>query len=157
MLVGNNRTTHLLHCCCYSFMLHYSTTIISSDWDGNNAYEQERATYFADMGYVGFAADVYGADKLNVTEISERITLATQYRSNATLFVQRIERAIQEVQAVPECDGSQIALAGYCLGGTGTVLYAFSDRDDVKVRVADRNESGENRPLEHFSHSLIYC
>jgi dienelactone hydrolase len=105
----------------------------NSDWDGNNEYEQERATYFAEYGYVAMAADIYGADKLNVEDFNERIQLAAMYRTNATLFVQRIDRAIKELKNLSQCDANNIALAGYCFGGTGTVLYAFADRVDVKV------------------------
>ena len=47
--------------------------IILPDWDGVNDYEKKRAILFAEEGYVGFAADVYGADLQVIDNITTRI------------------------------------------------------------------------------------
>lgn len=107
--------------------------VILPDWDGNNEYERERATLFAKYGYVAMAADIYGADKLTVPDFDERRALADLYRSNSTLFVQRIQRAVDELKEVEECNAENMALAGYCFGGTGVIQYAFADRSDIKA------------------------
>jgi dienelactone hydrolase len=66
-----------------------------SDWDGVNYYEQVRTTLVAkEWGYVAFAADIYGAQYHEVDEMSERIRLATLYRSDPELFIGRIQAAM---------------------------------------------------------------
>jgi dienelactone hydrolase len=95
--------------------------IIIPDWDGVNEYEQVRATMVAqEWGYVGFAADVYGAEYHQV-EGDMRGQMAGLYRDNPELFASRIQNAIAVVQNMTEVDPERIALVGYCLGGTGTL------------------------------------
>lgn len=110
--------------------------VILPDWDGVNNYEQLRATLLADRGYVAFAADIYGKDLQVDLSFDERVELATLYRSNATLFVQRIQRAIEVVKETPEVDSGKVAVIGYCLGGTGAIEYAISGSDDAEIVVA---------------------
>jgi cephalosporin-C deacetylase-like acetyl esterase len=93
--------------------------VILPDWDGVNFYEQQRATMIAkELGYVGFAADIYGADKHEVEDIDERRALATLYRSNSTLFTSRINAAVDTVKALSDVDSDNVAVIGYCFGGT---------------------------------------
>jgi dienelactone hydrolase len=110
--------------------------IILPDWDGVNNYEQLRATMLSNSGYVAFAVDIYGKDLQDNLTMDERIELVTLYRSNSTLFVQRIQRAIEAVKANPEVDSDKIAVIGYCFGGTGIIEYAFSGSDDVAIVVS---------------------
>lgn len=100
--------------------------VILPDWDGVNFYEQQRATMLAeDLGYVGFAADIYGADKHKVDDRDERIALAGLYRGNATLFASRIQAAVDEVKTLEEVDSDNVAIIGYCFGGTGVITYGM--------------------------------
>ena len=94
-----------------------------SDWDGVNHYEQVRATMVAnDMGYIGFAADIYGKDLHNVDSFDDKIYYATMYRSNTTLFISRIQSAINEVMNLTNVDVDNIGIIGYCFGGTGALM-----------------------------------
>jgi dienelactone hydrolase len=97
------------------------------DWDGVNYYEQQRATLIAeDLQFVAFAADIYGADLHNVSNMTLRRELADLYRSNATLFTNRIQAAINVVKDLENVDAERIALIGYCFGGTGVLIYAMT-------------------------------
>jgi dienelactone hydrolase len=111
--------------------------VIIPDWDGVNFYEQQRATMIAqELGYVGFAADIYGMDKHEVSDIEERSTLAGLYRENATLFFSRIEAAIQQVKTLDEVDSDNVAAIGYCFGGTGVITYGLLGGNGVKGLVS---------------------
>lgn len=84
-----------------------------SDKDGVNQYEQERATLLADLGYVSFAVDIYGADLQNDLAFYARIEQSNLYRNNMTLFVQRMERSIEEVKKYDDVDPENVAVIGY--------------------------------------------
>ena len=70
-----------------------------------------------ELGYVGFAADIYGKEFLEVENTTVRGQLAGLYRGDPDLFTGRIQAAIDLVQGMPEVDPENIALAGYCFGG----------------------------------------
>jgi len=107
-------------------------SVSGSDWDGTNFYEQQRATLIAeDLGYIGFAADIYGPD-FHTVEGDQRSALAGQYRNDPSLFTGRIKAAVDYVKSMNEVDGSRVAIVGYCFGGTGVLMYALMGMNDVK-------------------------
>lgn len=107
--------------------------ILIPDWDGVNEYEQKRATLLAEAGYVAFAADIYGSNLQTNLTIDTRRQQAGLYRGDKDLFVQRMARAVDLLKDHEAVDNDNIAMFGYCFGGTGMIYYAFSDRDDVKL------------------------
>lgn len=107
--------------------------VVIPDWDGVNHYEQQRATMLAESGYVAFAADIYGSDLQENLDFPTRIEQSTLYREDPALFVQRIQRGIDMIKATEGVDTENIAIIGYCFGGTGVIEYAFSGSSDVKA------------------------
>ena len=97
--------------------------------DGVNTYEKERATILAEMGYVAFAADIYGSDLQEGLDQATKGQQATLYRSDPALFSQRIEAAMQLVKAHEHVDADNVAVIGYCFGGTGVLFHAFAGMD----------------------------
>ena len=111
--------------------------IIGSDADGIGDYEKIRATMVAkEWGYVGFAADIYGAEFHPVTNSTVRGELLGTYRGDAGLFTARIEAAVQAASAMPEVDSSNVGIMGYCFGGTGTIMYTLSGLGTAKAGVS---------------------
>lgn len=106
--------------------------------DGQNFYEQQRATMIAkEYGYVGFAADMFGADTPEVVPTrDERIALVGPLYQNTTEFAGRINAAVETVKAMPEVDPDRIALVGYCFGGTGVMSYGLNGYNSVKAIVS---------------------
>jgi dienelactone hydrolase len=100
--------------------------VIIPDWDGVNSYEQQRSTLIAELGYVGFAADIYGISDHFVEDMGRRRELVTLYRSNVTLFVQRIKAAVNLVKTLDGVDPDNVAVIGYCFGGTGVLVSILS-------------------------------
>jgi dienelactone hydrolase len=108
-----------------------------SDWDGVNFYEQQRATMVAkELGWVGFAADIYGPEYHTVDDSTRRHQLTSMYRNNNALFAGRIQAAVDFVKTLPGVDPTRIALAGYCFGGTGVLTYALLGLNDVAAIVS---------------------
>lgn len=83
--------------------------LLQPDWTNVDEYEQIRATMLnEEFGWVGFAADIYGAD-LNSTVRREQ---AGKYRSNNTLFYSRIQAAVDLVKNHPHVMPDKIAVIG---------------------------------------------
>jgi len=107
------------------------TVVIVPDWDNINEYELTRAQMIVDeLGYTAFVADLYGADLHDVQEQSIKVEQATKYRSDPALFNARIDDAIVASQIANSGGGDksgQVAIIGYCLGGTGVLSYSFAN------------------------------
>ena len=126
-----------------------------SDWDGVNEYEQQRVTLAAtDLGYVSMVADIYGYEG-TVENITERSDLATYYRSEQPeRFIQRIQVAIDYIAALPQVNANQIAIAGYCFGGSGVLMYAVDDsgiRQSNAAAAVISFHGGLSAVLEHHN------
>ena len=119
--------------------------VVLHDASGRDLYEEQRAAIISQQyGYVGFAADIFGFYAELPPEDapwSIRGAFTGQYTNNATLFTQRIQAAVDFVQALDYVDATKVGLVGYCMGGTGVVHYVnvmgeAIERDDVPPLVA---------------------
>jgi dienelactone hydrolase len=119
-----------------SFVRPLPAVVIFSDWNGVNAYEKKRATALAEMGYVAFAADYYGTDLQEDLTMDDNIEQSTKLFSNPEMWTRRMQLAIDQIKTMPKVDSDKIAIIGYCLGGSGVVLYGNSGGEDAKAAVA---------------------
>jgi dienelactone hydrolase len=78
----------------------------------------------------------FGADKVDLDYRTSSEQMAI-YNSNSTLFVQRIQRAMDQLKMhSKDVSMDNVAIIGYCFGGSGVVQYGFSGATDTKVNVA---------------------
>lgn len=92
-----------------------AAVIIVPDWDGvsgMDGYEAHRATMLAEEGYVAFAADIYGSDLQQVEDFAIRREQAGLYRQNYTLFVSRIQAAVDLLKEHELVDPEKIVMIG---------------------------------------------
>ncbi|MCB0824994.1 MAG: dienelactone hydrolase family protein [Armatimonadetes bacterium] len=102
--------------------------LIIHQWSGLTDYEKMRADMMADLGYVGFAVDIYGRDT-RPTKQSENGQYAGKYKGNRALYRQRIQAALDAIKKREDVDSSKIAVIGYCFGGTGALEAARMGAD----------------------------
>ena len=129
-----------------------------SGWNGVNRHENQRATMIAEeWGYVGFAADVYGVGFHDVVDVEERTKLGRTYRANPSLFMRRIQLAIEEVKGMDNVIKDKIGVIGYCFGGTGALMYALlSDTNDVLGSVSVHGGMlKHSRKLKRLTYKLL--
>lgn len=90
--------------------------LIVHQWKGLGAYEKSRADMLAAEGYNAFAIDMYGQGIRPQTpeEAGEQAGL---YKNNPTLARQRVHAALETVRTMSSI-GPDIAIIGYCFGGT---------------------------------------
>lgn len=89
-------------------------------WKGLGDYEKQRAKQLAELGYVAFAADIYGQGIRPQTN-EAAAAQANIYRSNRQLMRDRVNAGLQFLQQYPLTEAKKVAAIGYCFGG-GTVL-----------------------------------
>jgi dienelactone hydrolase len=107
--------------------------LLIHDWTGLQGYAKQRARRIADeLGYVSFAADVYGKG-VRPENPNECGVQAGIYRGDRTLFRQRLNDALAQLRALPGCQPDQILAIGYCFGGTGVIELARSGADVLGV------------------------
>jgi dienelactone hydrolase len=97
--------------------------LVFHEWWGLNDYAKKRATMLAELGYVAFAADMYGDGK--VTEHPEDARkMATAVRMNQAQWLGRAEAALKVLQSQEQVDKDHIAAIGYCFGGSTALILA---------------------------------
>ena len=101
------------------------TIIVVHEWNGINDYTKMRCEQLAKMGYVAFAADIYGKGN-KPKNMEESGKMATIYKNDRSLYKQRMIAALNTVKNMPNVDGNKIAAIGYCFGGTGALELARS-------------------------------
>ena len=99
--------------------------IIVHDWTGVGDYVKGRARQLAELGYVAFAADIYGKGVRPASGPDAR-AVSSQFGGNRPLYRARMQAALDWLQARPEVDRSRIAAMGYCFGGMGALELARS-------------------------------
>jgi len=102
--------------------------MVIQDWNGLNDYEKRRAELIAAMGYVAFAADIYGIDTPTLN-ISDWIKASAMHGQNATKYMRKIYDAFQTLIDQPHVDPTRLAAIGYCFGGTGVINLAVIGND----------------------------
>jgi dienelactone hydrolase len=102
--------------------------IVVHDWRGITDYTHMRAEMLAALGYIAFAADIYGHDisKDGPPAWMKEITI---YKSDRVLYRERERAAYRAFLNQPLVDPTRIAAIGYCFGGTGVVEMARDGLD----------------------------
>jgi dienelactone hydrolase len=91
--------------------------VVYPEWWGLTDYPKHRAQALARLGYVAFAADMYG--KGVTTEDPKKAgELAGPIRGDRQMMRRRALLAIDQIKKSDKVDGDQLAAIGYCFGGT---------------------------------------
>ncbi len=104
--------------------------VVVHEWTGINNYIKMRCDQLAELGYVAFAADIYGKG-IRPSNPQDAGKQATIYRNNRTLMRHRVQLAVDEVRKQKQTDPLKVAAIGYCFGG-GCVLELARSGADVK-------------------------
>lgn len=93
------------------------------NWMGVSSETQYQAERMANLGFIVFAADIYGRD-VRPTTAEEAGGLATIYKANRALFRENLALGLDTLKAQKGVDPTQIYAVGYCFGGTGAIELA---------------------------------
>jgi dienelactone hydrolase len=104
--------------------------LVVHEWKGLNAYAKRRADMLAQLGYVAFAADIYGKG-VHPDTVADAAAMSGKFKADRALLRARVNVALDVLQAAPNVDTTQLAAVGYCFGGT-TVLELARSGADIK-------------------------
>ena len=102
--------------------------LVVHEWWGLDEYARQRATQLAKLGYVAFAADMYGEGKTADHPDNAR-QMATTVRMNVENWRKRATVALDVLKSQPQCDSSKLAAIGYCFGGSTAIQLAYAGTD----------------------------
>jgi dienelactone hydrolase len=99
--------------------------VVIHEWTGLGKYVTSRIELLAKLGYVAFAADIYGKG-IRPTDPQSAGKVAGSFKSNLPFLRKRTDLAVQELKKMKEVDPQNLAAMGYCFGGTSTLELARS-------------------------------
>lgn len=108
--------------------------LVVHEWWGLNDYARKRAEQLAALGYVAFAADMFGEGK-TTDHPKEAAALAGSVRKDEKIWLGRARAALKVLKDDPKVDGSKLAAIGYCFGGS-TALQLANHGTDIAAAVS---------------------
>ena len=108
--------------------------LVSHDWSGRRELACKGAERIADMGYIGFALDMYGKGIFGTDGDAEKNgALMAPFAQDRGLLRRRINAALHAVRQLPQVDATRVVAMGYCFGGLCVLELARSGADVMSV------------------------
>lgn len=105
--------------------------LVVPEWWGLTDYPKNRAEKLAKLGYVAFAADMYGAG-VTTTDAKKAGELAGQFYGKP-LMAERAKAGLDQLLATGLVDRARVAAIGYCFGGATVQALAWSGAPVVGI------------------------
>ena len=102
--------------------------LINHTWVGRDDFVAEKAVKLAELGYVGFAVDMYGKGVLG-SSTEENAKLMQPFMDNREMLQKRMLAALYAVKLMPWVDDRKIAAIGFCFGGLCSLDLARTGAD----------------------------
>lgn len=102
--------------------------LVAHDWGGCNDNARGHAKGLADLGYAGFAIDMYGEGRTG-NSVEENAALMGAVKSDRSVLIARINAALSTLKEQPEVDGARTGAVGFCFGGLCVLDLARSGAD----------------------------
>jgi dienelactone hydrolase len=90
--------------------------LVAHAWGGRDEFAEQRAVALAELGYVGFAMDVYGKGVRGTTN-DQCAKLMTPLMQDRDLLAARLAAGMAAAAAHPAVDGQRMGAIGFCFGG----------------------------------------
>lgn len=117
----------------------------------------ERSKMLAELGYVAFAADMFG-DRLQPANLDEALPLLIALRNDPPKLRARAKAALSALAASPLVNARQLFSVGFCFGGT-TTLELARDGTDLLGAVSFHGALDTKAPAEKgaVKTSVLVC
>jgi len=129
--------------------------VIVHEWRGHGEYVRMRAREIAKLGYVAFAADMYGKGVF-AKDHAEAMKLSGTYFQDRPKMRARAAAALEWVKKHERVDAKKIAAMGYCFGGTTSLEMARAGLDVVAVASFHGNLSAADPAKEIKARVIVF-
>jgi dienelactone hydrolase len=102
--------------------------LVAHQWGGRDAFVDGHAEKLAELGYIGFAIDIYGTGVRGST-VDECVALLTPFMQDRALLARRVNAGLATARTLKGADTSRIAAIGFCFGGITVLDLARSGAD----------------------------
>jgi len=102
--------------------------IVAHEWWGLNDYAKKRAEMLAELGYVAFALDMYGDDKVT-SHAPDAKGWMEQITGNLDAWRARAMAGLEILRGSELVDDNKLAAIGYCFGGATVMQMAYGGAD----------------------------
>lgn len=102
--------------------------LVSHAWAGRDSFEDNKAEALAELGYVGFALDLYGKGVLG-SSVEENTALMSPFLEDREMLRKRITSALNTACKLERVDPSAVGAIGFCFGGLCVLDLARSGAD----------------------------
>lgn len=85
-------------------------------FEGRNEVAKDYARYFASLGYVGLAVDLFGEKKVEQT-LEGCMSQITPFFEDRNLVIERIDPLLELIKGIDWMDADHIGAIGFCFGG----------------------------------------
>ena len=104
--------------------------LVAHDWTGRREFAENKAKEMADLGYVGFALDMYGKGVFGADgDVEGNSALMNPLASDRRALRKRILSALDVVRGHEQVDPMRVGAMGYCFGGMCVLELARSGAD----------------------------
>ncbi len=131
--------------------------LVVHEWWGLDDYARHRTEELAKLGYVAFAADIYGEGK-TTKHPADAGKMAGEVRANVDEWRTRAQAALDVLKEQPQCDKEKLAAIGYCFGGATALQLAYSGADlDAVVTFHGALPAATPEETEQIKAELLIC
>ncbi len=102
--------------------------LVIHEWWGLNDYAKRRARMLAALGYVAFAADMYGRGKVTA-DPKQAGQWAGHLNQDKDQWMARAKVGLKVLADQPQTDGEKLGAIGYCFGGSTVLNLAIGGAD----------------------------
>ena len=106
--------------------------LVVHEWKGVGPYVKRRAEQLAKLGYIAFAADIYGKG-VRLQTNDEAAKVASIYKNDRKLMRARAAAGLEVLKNHKLTDTKRMAAIGYCFGGTTVLELARSGAEIAGV------------------------
>lgn len=94
--------------------------LVVHEWTGLGKFARSKADQMAQLGYVAFAADIYGKG-VRPEKVEDCMATSSIFYKNRALFRERVNAGLNQLLKNPQVDPDKLGAMGYCFGGAAVL------------------------------------